>query len=96
MSNPSRIDTEGPDFLDEMTADYSAVDPAFPLRVELARVSSERDKLAEALWQCYQEAGADPSWADGADHARRLGSLAQEAVEAVKELRQDYIEAGGG
>lgn len=65
-------------------------------RAALSADDPHREELIEALWECMKAAGADTSYADDADHAYRLGHLPDSAVRAVRELRQDYIDAGGG
>ena len=52
----------------------------------------ERDRLEEALFECYRTAGADT---DGARSVREMGAvdIASLAVVEVRQLRADYDEA---
>jgi hypothetical protein len=58
-------------------------------------LQTDVDAARRALWACWQHSGADTSGWDNPDHPT-MEKLAEEAVEGVKDLRRDYIEAGGG
>lgn len=54
--------------------------------------SYTQERLIEALWQCYAEAGSDTDGMTAMDAYRAMDDFPRRCVEAVEELRRDYHE----